>query len=73
MHNALLDLRRGVAGGNRFVKTGQVVHAGDQNILHAAIAQLIQNTKPEVVSRILRTFADGVPRRFQLASATVSS
>lgn len=26
-----------------------------------------------VVSRILRTFADGVPRRFQLASATVSS
>ena len=26
-----------------------------------------------VVSRILRTFVDGVPRRFQLTSATVST
>ena len=29
--------------------------------------------EPRVVSRILRTFADGVPRRFQLTSATVST
>ncbi len=27
----------------------------------------------QVVSRILRTFMDGAPRKFQLASATVSS
>lgn len=48
VHNALLNLRCGIAGGNRFVKTGQVIHAGDQNILHATIAQLIQNTEPEL-------------------------
>ena len=42
-------------------------------IIRNDITQVHVDAIVKVVSRILRTFVDGVPRRFQLTSATVST
>ena len=47
MDDALLNLRLREGSRDGLGEAGQVVHAGDENILHAATLQLIQHVQPE--------------------------
>jgi hypothetical protein len=48
-----LDLGPRVAGGNRLGEAGQVVHAGDKDVLDTPVLQVIPDAQPELGRLVL--------------------
>jgi len=53
MDNALLNLGLRITSCDRLREAGQVVYAGDENILNAAVLQVIPNSEPELSGLVL--------------------
>ncbi len=47
MYHTFLDLSFRKAGGDRFAESAEVIYAADQDVLNAAISQLIEDNQPE--------------------------
>ena len=65
VNDATLDLGLGEDGQDRFFETAQSIHAGDENILHAATLQISDDTQPKVGA--FTAIADPVAKRVFVA------
>lgn len=48
MYHTFLDISFRKAGGDSFAESTEVIYAADQNILNAAVSQLIEDNQPEL-------------------------